>query len=260
MNTNKDFYESSTAVSHFINSRALQEPEASVIELLRPKLGGFRMLDIGVGTGRTTLHFSPLVKEYVGIDYSSSMIDACNRQLDLFTGNIKFQVCDAKNLKCFDNDSFDFVLFSFNGIDYLNHRERLQSLEEIHRIIREGGYFCFSTHNMQNITGIPKAPELTFRPRQSLKRILKFARHSLRNYKLRDISSKQHAIIDDGSYNSSLATYYIKPSEQLEQLDASGFSDTKVFSYPQGNPLDNSNELSLSRDPWLYFLCNKTTC
>ena len=260
MNTNKDFYESSAAVDHFIDSRKLQPPEATIIDLLKHELNNFRMLDIGVGTGRTTIHFSPLVKEYVGIDYSSSMIEACNRQVDQFSGNVTFQVCNANNLECFDDSSFDFVLFSFNGIDYLSHNERIKSLKEIRRITREGGYFCFSTHNMQNITGMPQPPRLTYRPRQLFKDSIKFFRHSLRNYKLRDITSEEYAIIDDGSYNSSLTTYYIKPLQQLKQLEASGFSKIKVFSYSKGKALDDSEELPYSRDPWLYFLCCKATC
>ena len=39
------------------------------------------MLDIGVGTGRTTMHFAGLVKEYVGVDYSSALIQACPEKI-----------------------------------------------------------------------------------------------------------------------------------------------------------------------------------
>lgn len=35
------------------------------------------MLDIGVGAGQTTPYFAQSVKEYIGIDYSSQMIQAC---------------------------------------------------------------------------------------------------------------------------------------------------------------------------------------
>ena len=51
-------------------------------------------------------------------------------------------------MKLFEDSSFDFILFSFNGIDYMNHDERIRTLREIRRILKTGGYFCFSTHNL----------------------------------------------------------------------------------------------------------------
>ena len=38
---------------------------------------------------------------------------------------ISFLTADARTMKDFKNNSFDFVLFSFNGIDYMDHEERI---------------------------------------------------------------------------------------------------------------------------------------
>ena len=74
-----------------------------------------KMLDIGVGGGRTTLHFAPLVKEYVGIDYSQNMIKACQERF----AQVSFQTADARSMGIFKDSTFDFILFSYNGIDYI---------------------------------------------------------------------------------------------------------------------------------------------
>ena len=38
------------------------------------------MLDIGVGTGRTSRYFASNFNQYHGIDYSSAMIDFCRKK------------------------------------------------------------------------------------------------------------------------------------------------------------------------------------
>jgi ubiquinone/menaquinone biosynthesis C-methylase UbiE len=39
-----------------------------------------KMLDIGVGRGRTTMHFAQAAEEYWAIDYSEEMIAACRER------------------------------------------------------------------------------------------------------------------------------------------------------------------------------------
>ncbi len=73
---NEETYEKANVVAGFQKSE-LQPPEKTILEMMQDKLGNMKMLDIGVGAGRTTVHFAPLVQEYVGIDYSENMIKAC---------------------------------------------------------------------------------------------------------------------------------------------------------------------------------------
>ena len=70
-------FNSDKVVKNYSGSVDLQKPEKTVLDLLRPELAGMRMLDLGVGTGRTTRHFAPLVKEYVGVDYAPAMVKYC---------------------------------------------------------------------------------------------------------------------------------------------------------------------------------------
>ncbi len=75
-------YESLDEVKHYINEIDLQIPEITVFKLIKGKLASMRMLDIGVGCGRTTIHFSDLVKGYIAIDYSIKMINACKNRFN----------------------------------------------------------------------------------------------------------------------------------------------------------------------------------
>src|SRR5215207_6485792 len=101
------------------------------------------MLDLGVGAGRTAWFFAPRVKTYLGLDYARTMIDRCNQDLPAY----KFVVGDACRLDFAADNSYDFVLFSYNGIDHLELPERERALSEMKRVLRPGGLMAFSSHN-----------------------------------------------------------------------------------------------------------------
>jgi ubiquinone/menaquinone biosynthesis C-methylase UbiE len=145
---NQITYATQGIVQYYTQLKALQPAEQVVFDRLRSQLPNFKMLDIGVGAGRTTQHFQPQVSEYVGIDDSVEMIQACRQRFPQVSPTA-FQVCNARDMACFEDDTFDFILFSFNGIDYVSHDDRLRILKEIHRIGKPGAIFCFSSHNLQ---------------------------------------------------------------------------------------------------------------
>lgn len=133
----KDVAEEYAAQTH------LQKPEQAVLNLVADTLKNGRMLDIGVGGGRTTYHFAPLVEEYIGIDYAEKMIEACQRKFRSGPGNVSFKLCDATDMSMFRDAYFDFVLASFNCIDYMAHDDRIKTLEEIKRVSKRGSHMLF---------------------------------------------------------------------------------------------------------------------
>ncbi len=88
----------------------LTEREAAIVDEYFAEPG--RVLDVGCGTGRTTRPLADRGHDVVGIDVSERMVaQARERHPDL-----TFRVDDATDL-AFADGSFDYVLFSYYGLD-----------------------------------------------------------------------------------------------------------------------------------------------
>jgi len=77
-------FNSKEVVNEFVPLGNLQKPEKTILNELKSKLTNMKMLDIGVGAGRTTIHFANLTKEYVGIDISENMINECSKKFQKY--------------------------------------------------------------------------------------------------------------------------------------------------------------------------------
>ncbi len=104
-----------------------------------------KVLDLGVGTGRTTEILLPQSKEYIGTDYSPNGITICKNKFP----NGKFIVNDFTKGLPFDDRSYDFVFCSFNGIDYCTKENREFVLDEMFRVSTK--WICYSTHDLYSI-------------------------------------------------------------------------------------------------------------
>jgi len=109
-----------------------------------------RILDIGCGAGRTTIGLYKLGYHLIeGLDLSEDMIVQARRISKELNYNIIFSVGDAACLG-YDDENFEAVLFSFNGIMQIPGREnRIKVLKEIKRILKPKGYFLFTTHDRE---------------------------------------------------------------------------------------------------------------
>jgi ubiquinone/menaquinone biosynthesis C-methylase UbiE len=106
------------------------------------------VLDLGVGGGRTTAYLSRIASCYVGIDYSEAMVQACKNKFP----HLDFRLADASDLSSFEEESFDAIVFSFNGIDsVIPNEKRLRCLSECWRVLRPQGVLIFSAHNPRSL-------------------------------------------------------------------------------------------------------------
>ena len=104
-----------------------------------------RVLDLGVGCGRSTEILLPLCKDYIGTDYSESGINHCKKRFK----DGRFIVNDFTKGLPFSDNSFDFVIISFNGLDYCSVEERQGTLKELFRVSNK--WICYSTHDLESI-------------------------------------------------------------------------------------------------------------
>lgn len=204
--------------------------ESAVLDLLKEDLAAAHVLDIGIGTGRTTGHLARRCAGYFGIDYSPEMIERARVR---FPGET-LAVMDARNLGVFPEGRFDIVVFSYNGIDYVDHQDRLKILSQIHRVLRPGGIFLFSAHRLG--VDIPPATDLgnlkvslnPARTAQSMLRYVQGIRNASR-VKPRECREADYALLNDPAQQYQLLTYYISPAAQKRQLETVGFQGIRAF-------------------------------
>lgn len=106
-----------------------------------------QILDLGCGCGRTTFWLYQLGwKNIIGADISKAMIKKANEINQKLKFNLQFLSLDAANLT-FKTNTFDFVLFSFNGWTGIPKKEaRIKAMQEIYRVLKPGGIFIFYAH------------------------------------------------------------------------------------------------------------------
>ncbi len=112
----------------------------------------YKILDIGCGAGRTTINLYKIgYKNIIGLDLASNLIHYATEYCKEHSLNINFVVGDATKLP-FDNDSFDAVIFSYNGLMCIYGQEnRRKAMKEINRVLKSKGIFIFTAQDRDNI-------------------------------------------------------------------------------------------------------------
>jgi len=257
MDKNLSTYSSKKVVSYYEEYNNLQKPEKKILSVLSSRLENMEMLDIGIGAGRTTAFFCPLVKRYTGIDYAQEMVDSCVKRFKGQFNDPVFLCEDARTLSAFKDESFDFVLFSFNGIDYVSPEERMEILKQVKRVLRKGGFFSFSTHNISSLSDMPFF-EFRLNIPAAIKRIFEVRKiKAINKEQLAKVPTADYIIINDGAHNYGLNTYYVRTEFQLKQLAQAGFSSTRIFTVSSGEEITDNLSVNTEKEKWLYYLCEK---
>ncbi|HEY2717016.1 MAG TPA: class I SAM-dependent methyltransferase [Solirubrobacterales bacterium] len=240
------------------NELALMPAERAVLGRLRDDLSQLEMLDIGVGSGRTGYTFAPLVKRYVGIDYSPRMIDRARALLGE-NGRVELRVADARSLASVEG-SFDFVLFSYNGIDAVEHQDRLRIFAEVRDKLKPGGLFLFSSHSLGALPlsgrrrrGRNRSTKLPWQVAE-FALDLRYGWHARQSNRMLDLDGARQrgwAIVRDPAHGFSLDVYYVDPASQLAQLREIGLDPLAVID-EHGEEVDPA---ASRRDAWLNYLC-----
>jgi SAM-dependent methyltransferase len=209
-------------VTRAYRSEQLEPPETMALLRYQPAFAERDVLDLGVGTGRTTRYLAPLARTYVGIDSSPTMIEFMRRS---FPG-VDVRPGDLRDLSAFADHSFDFVFGPCNVIDAVSHADRLRVLAEVHRVLRPSAVFAFSSHNRRLRTAL-SGPRLHWakNPGTQILHGVRYAR-SLINHarvsRLRRIEA-EYALLNDEGHDYAVLHYYISRDTQRRQLEDAGF-------------------------------------
>ena len=147
----KAYFETPNIVEHYAAAAArlgLWVSEEKILtRLFKPEDS---ILELGSGVGRIAIGLRELgYKNVLATDYSREMIQRTRRLAKLLEYSIPTQVADATQLK-FENGVFDGAIFGFNGLMQIPQaQQRLQALREIHRVLRPGSWFTFTTHDRE---------------------------------------------------------------------------------------------------------------
>ncbi|MCK6400770.1 MAG: class I SAM-dependent methyltransferase [Sphaerotilus natans subsp. sulfidivorans] len=248
------FYCSDEVVRSYSRGHVLQPPEQAILAQLGDAvLARSRVLDLGVGGGRTTPALASRCAGYVGADFAEPMVEACRQRFaDLMQrGDVSFEVADARALP-FAQASFDLVLFSFNGLDLVGGGEqRRQSLRECRRVLRAGGRFIFSSHNLNWLDSRRHVRWEGWR--DYLETQLFWSRMRWLNRRRWPMRLQEVELVDP--YGGGLTTY-LRPAEMLRQCRAAGWSKVRAHGI-DGRVIPPGAELDATGDPWIYFLCEE---
>jgi SAM-dependent methyltransferase len=243
---NRRVYWSPEIVQHY-KGVLLTTSETAALLRHQPAFVGRDILDLGIGTGRTTRFLAPLARRYVGIDYSQVMVDHVRKtmpEIDVRCGNIR-------DLSEFAQAEFDFVFGPNSVIDALSHKDRLRSLGEFRRVLRPGGLFVFTAHNRsaRESLGGPKLVR-SRNPVTQARYVVSYWR-SMKNHskvgRLRRFE-EDYALLNDIGHEWACLHYYITREAQAKQLEPFGFRLLDVFAdsgalLPAGEDEESANLL-----------------
>lgn len=221
-------------VAAYVRSEGLIPPERRVIAAYRAQIEGKAVLDLGCGAGRTTAAFAPLAARYDGVDYAPPMVAHCRAAFGHLS-QAQFHVMDAASMSALPDAAYDFILFSFNGIDSVGHEKRLSVLREARRLSKPDAVFVFSSHN-RAYAGIKRrpSPPSSASPR-AWARFALATFHSLRNRR-HEHECAEYAIVNDDANSFRLLLYYASLGATLAQVADAGFRVVEVLDM-EGGPI-----------------------
>ena len=227
---------SAAVVAHYARPDELLPHERVSLDHVASEVRGGSILDIGVGGGRTVKALLEVSPDYLGIDYSQEMVTACKARYP----RVRFEHADARHLSTVRDESISLAVFSCNGISMVGHDDRLAIMREVHRVLKPGGVFLFTTYNRNS----PEAsagfrfPELqlSVNPVRSLVRVSRALKDTVISLYQRsqhvkhEIHTSRYAVLNDMCHNYGVMLYYITLAQQRRQLEQAGFSaDAPAF-------------------------------
>jgi SAM-dependent methyltransferase len=230
---NRRVYHARSVVRSYTRD-GLDRAETMALLAHQPAFAGGRVLDLGIGTGRTTRFIAPLAGRYLGVDYSPVMVEHVRRELP----HVDCRIADMRDLGDLDRGSFDCVFGFCNLLDAVSHEDRLVVLAEVRRVLRLDGLFMFSAHN-RRYRHAESGPSLarSLNPITQLMHVAKLARRLNNHWRVRRHRRFEsgYALLNDVGHDYAVLHYYIDRATQQHQLEEAGY--TLVAAYARDGRL-----------------------
>jgi SAM-dependent methyltransferase len=252
---NREVWASGRVQRIFSHRRGWTDPgESLVMERIADAARGRSILDIGVGGGRTIAYLRSLSEDYVAIDYLDELVHLTRSRFP----EARVELGDARELSQFADASIDVAVFSFNGIDGLAPEDRPRVFGAVARVLRPGGLFAYSTHNLEHRHAgrPPWHPARIDRDsaRGIARSLLLLPRSALRYKRLghRTVRGEGWATLVDPAYDFSVVWHYVTLEQAIRELQSSGLTaDIEAYT-TAGARVDPGDDTTES--PWLHFI------
>jgi SAM-dependent methyltransferase len=193
---------------------------------------GGRVLDLGCGTGNSTLPFFARGYEVMGLDASAEMLEVARGKLP----NVRFVAGEFSSFRLAER--FDLVVSVFDSLNnLLTPKDFLKAARRVHSHLRPEGYFMFDMNTTAGLRelweegraegfsqGIYYLWEHSFDERAGLAKV------------------EAYCATDDGEFTEVHFERPYDPPELRELLAQAGFHDIEIITYPGGEEADETAE------------------
>ena len=244
------FDDISLAYDNTIDWKARLDREMPFLLSLLENRKSPRVLDMACGSGRHSIELASHGFEVIGFDSSESMIKAANLHREEERSTAQFIVAEMEDVADVVGGQFDLVICLGNSLALLNNIESLKKvIESVYGLLREGGSFIAQVLNFEEIhwTGFRTFP--TRKGLLSDGKEITFARlfeHTDYPFSSTLVMSAFREIND--TWTSEVFTQKVlnlNYKSMRSILEEVGFSDIRVYSDYEKNPLDQKNSRNM---------------
>jgi SAM-dependent methyltransferase len=259
---NKSVWASPRTLDLFVRRDGwIDQGEALVMDRVAGEARGQPILDLGVGGGRTTPYLLSVSDDYVAVDYLAEMVSLTRSRYP----GVRVERMDARALSALADNAFGLVVFSCNGIDGVDHEGRRRIIAEVRRVLRPGGLFAYSTHNLDHrLVARPRLEpdwrRLSHNPLRVIRHLVRLP-EKIRTYRrARDLAVRgdDWAVLPHPGYDFSvMVSHYVSLDEALREVREAGFEPEVEIYAASGSRLDPGDDTSgsprfhlVARKPW----------
>lgn len=135
--------EGQTDMADHVEGRTIVDRQTVIPWLVASQpLAACRVLEIGCGTGASTVALAEQGSDVVGVDVNEGSLRAAQERCRIYGLEAKFICANATDLhKHFQTGAFDLIIF-FATLEHLTYDERIAAMSSTWAMLQSGGLWC----------------------------------------------------------------------------------------------------------------------